>query len=477
MDKNLRVPPHSTESEIALLACIMIDENAAENILENASMKEFYHERNRIIFKNMKQLKSKGQAIDVITITTRLIDTNEIDSVGGVDYLTEIASNVPNAANSEKYLEILKEKSILRDLLSAGGKISELAFDLAEEADNLVTKAQDITSELGEGTRKKSIENISDVLVRHQAALDKLINKQGTKNVSGVTSGFQELDKYTNGFQKSDLIIVAGRPGMGKTSFGLSVLLNAAKAGFHCAFFSLEMSSEQLVRRLISGEGKILQKTLRTGDFKADDFDKHIKAVTALDELPIYLDDTSQITVNQIKAKCRKLFNNHTLDIIFVDYLQIMGSSKNVTVREQQISEISRGLKNLAKEFDVPVVALAQVSRLVEKAENKRPRLSDLRESGAIEQDADIIIFLYRDKVYNPNTTLNDIAEVIIEKHRNGENGTAYVKFDDRFTLFDGSKDVDQADARNQVEKNKLSKSIKKGKSDKPEKIPGLADD
>lgn len=475
MEKNFKVPPHSDESEIALLACMMLDENAAESILETATPDDFYQERHRIIFKNMKQLKDRGRAIDLVTVSSRLTDNNELDKVGGIDYLTEIASNLPNAANADKYLEIIKEKSILRELIKAGTNITELAFNVVEDTDSLITKAQDITSDLGEGTKRKSIEYITDVLERHQKQLDHLINNKDNKSISGVTSGFSHLDNITSGFQKSDLIIVAGRPGMGKTSFALSVLLNASQAGFNCAIFSLEMSSEQLVTRLISSVSKISQKTLKTGKLTADDVDKHVKAIELLSQLPIYLDDTPSITVNQIKAKCRKLYNNNKLDIIFIDYLQIMGFNKNNNVREQQISEISRGLKNLAKEFNVPVIALAQVSRTVEKAENKRPKLSDLRESGAIEQDADIIIFLYRDIYYFQDSALKDTAEIIIEKHRNGQNGTVYAHFDPEHTLFDNSVKVNQDEAKKIIQTTKLMKSSSKTtKSNMPENIPGL---
>lgn len=464
IDKN---PPSSIDAENAVLASILIDSDVAEILIENAMEDDFYFPHNKAIFTALKELHKRGQALDIVTLFDKIASENLESKVGGIEYVSTLLQTIPNAANAEKYLKILKEKAILRNLISAGTEISNLGYDLSEDVNNLIDKAQDITSSLGDGaSKKRSAEYIEDVILRYQTNLEKVIEENtGNSDITGVPSGFAPLDKITNGFQKSDLIIVAGRPAMGKTSFGLSILLNAAKQGKYCAFFSLEMSSEQLVRRLISTEAKISQHTLRTANFNSDELGRHNEALNNLAKLPVYLDDTTSITTNQIKAKCRKLYNEGKLDIIFIDYLQIMGYSSHLQIREQQISEISRSLKNMAKEFNIPVVALAQVNRNVEKAENKRPRLSDLRESGAIEQDADIIMFLYRDKVYNENTIIPNIAEIIIEKHRNGENGTAYVHFNQQFTHFDGSVHVNQAEIKKLVEENRKTKITTKGSS------------
>lgn len=464
IDKN---PPSSIDAENAVLASILIDSDVAEILIENAVEDDFYFPHNKAIFTALKELHKRGQALDIVTLFDKIASDKLESKVGGIEYVSTLLQTIPNAANAEKYLKILKEKSILRNLISAGTEISNLGYDLSEDVNNLIDKAQNITSSLGDGaSKKRSAENIEDVILRYQTNLEKVMEENtGNSDITGVPSGFAPLDKITNGFQKSDLIIVAGRPAMGKTSFGLSILLNAAKQGKHCVFFSLEMSSEQLVRRLISTEAKISQHTLRTANFNSDELGRHNEALNNLAQLPVYLDDTTSITANQIKAKCRKLYNEGKLDIIFIDYLQIMGYSSHLQIREQQISEISRSLKNMAKEFNIPVVALAQVNRNVEKAENKRPRLSDLRESGAIEQDADIIMFLYRDKVYNENTIIPNIAEIIIEKHRNGENGTAYVHFDQQFTHFDGSVQVNQSEIKKLVEENRKTKITAKGSS------------
>ena len=468
-----KVPPHSLEAEQAVIASILIDNNAAEEIINNLNADDFYQPAHKVILGALHNLNKKGQALDLVTLFSQLTDENNLEKAGGIEYISELVNTVPNAANADKYIDILKEKAALRSLISAGSQISSLGYEVSEDVEILIDKAQDITSNLGDAANlRRFVEPISQVLERHQEQLNKIQqeNQSGNKDITGVPSGFDALDKITNGFQKSDLIVTAGRPGMGKTAFGLSVLLNAAQVGKTCAFFSLEMSSESLVKRLISAIAHIGQKTLRTGNFTSDEIERYIEANNILEKLPIYLDDTPAVTVNQIKSKCRKLYNAGTLDIIFVDYLQIMGYGKNLQNREQQISEISRSLKGMAKEFNVPVIALAQVNRNVEKSDNKRPRLSDLRESGAIEQDADIIMFLYRDKVYNPDTAYKNVAEIIIEKHRNGEQGTAYVEFNAAYTHFDKDVKVDQKEmealARSTIKKVKTGAG-RKGSSSK----------
>lgn len=475
-DRSSKVPPHNTEAEQAVLASILIDANVAAEFIDIIQEEYFYTPAHKIIFSALQALARKGQALDLVTLATRLQDENNLDKAGGIDYISELVQTLPNAANVSSYLDVLREKNVLRQLISAGAEISRLGFSVSDEIDNLIDKAQDITSELGEKSfNKRDIEPINEVLLRSSENLTKIIEEWGAnKDVTGVPSGFAALDKLTNGFQKSDLIIVAGRPGMGKTSFGLNVLLNAAKAGKKCAFFSLEMSSEQLVNRLISSEGEIGQNKLRTGNLTHDETYRHAEVMNTLSKFDIYLDDTSQITVNQIKAKCRKLFNKKSLDMIFVDYLQIMGYNKNAQNREQQISEISRSLKGLAKEYNVPVMALAQVNRNVEKSENKRPNLSDLRESGAIEQDADIIMFLYRDDFYDKNTPLKNIAEIIVAKHRNGETGTAYVGFNPSFTQFDGKTNINQDEVRELIRMSKGASG--RGRRKKP-LAPGEVDE
>ncbi len=450
MDNNsTKVPPNSLEAEQAVIASLLIDSEIVDSIISTIKVDDFYYPSHKFILEALVVLHGKGKPLDLVTLLSQLTDDDKLEKAGGIEYLSELVTIIPNSANADKYIEILKEKAILRSLITAGGKISSLGYNISDDVESLVDKAQDITSALGEGAGlRRFIEHISLVLERHQEMLNKIQeeNQTGSKDITGVPSGFDALDKITNGFQRSDLIVVAGRPGMGKTAFGLSALLNAAKTGKNCAFFSLEMSSEQIVKRLISAIGKIGQRTLRTGNFSSSEMEQYIEANNVLEHLPIYIDDTPSITVNQIKGKCRKLYNDGKLDIIFVDYLQIMGYNKQMQNREQQISDISRSLKAMAKEFNIPVVALAQVNRNVEKSDNKRPRLSDLRESGAIEQDADIIMFLYRDKLYNPDTVFKNVAEIIIEKHRNGEQGTAFVEYNASYTYFDKDVEVNQSE-------------------------------
>ncbi len=433
-----KVPPHNLEAEQAVLASTIIDTDVIDELLGTLDADDFYDPAHRCIYEALSALHKLGKPLDLVTLIGRLQDENSIDKAGGYEYVTNLVQIIPNAANMTGYCNIIKEKSLLRKMVHIGGEISNMGFNTVDPVEDLVDNAQALAYDLGADKLKSDAEHIGTVMTQVYERLEKLYESDDKlKNVSGVPSLFPDLDKITNGFQPSDLIIVAGRPGMGKTSFGLNVLFNAASLGYTCVFFSLEMSSMQLVQRLISSEKKISSEKLRTGNFKHDDWRALGEIVSEIDKMPIYLDDTPQITVNQIRAKCRKLKSKlGKLDMIFVDYLQIMGFNKSITVREQQISEISRSLKSLAKELDVPVMAFAQVNRGVEARSDNRPMISDLRESGAIEQDADIIMFLYRDAFYNKDTKYVNIAEVIVAKHRNGSTGTVYLDFDPSFTSF-----------------------------------------
>lgn len=433
---NQKIPPHNIEAEQAVLASAIIDTNVIDELLGTLTANDFYIPTHKLIFEAMQALYKLGKPLDIITLVTRLKDENNVDDTI-YDYVTNLVKIIPNSANMSSYSNIILEKALLREMITAGGKITELGFNTTDPVDDLVNDAQALVYKLGADNKKSEAEHISKVFQSTYNKLEKLYERADNSDVSGVPSCFPDLDKITNGFQPSDLIIVAGRPGMGKTSFGLNVLYNAAEKGNVCVFFSLEMSSEQLVNRLISAEKKISSDKLRTGRLINDDWRALSDFTSKLEKLEIYLDDTPQITVNQIRAKCRKLKSKlGKLDIVFVDYLQIMGFNKSINVREQQISEISRSLKSLAKELEVPVVAFAQVNRGVEVRADNRPIISDLRESGAIEQDADIIMFLYRDAVYNKETKFYNVAEVIIAKHRNGSTGTVYLDFDPNFTYF-----------------------------------------
>ncbi len=434
---NKKIPPHNIEAEQAVLASAIIDSNVIDELLGSLKAEDFYLPAHQKIFEAIQSLYKLGKPVDLVTLVARLQDENAMDAAGGYDYVTDLVQIIPNSANMSGYCNIIIEKALLRKMVTVGGKITELGFNSVDPVDELVNDAQALAYDLGADKMKSDAEHIGNVLKSSYDKLEKLYNTSDSNDVSGVPSCFPDLDKITNGFQPSDLIIVAGRPGMGKTSFGLNVLYNAAKKGNVCVFFSLEMSSEQLVNRIISAEKKISSDKLRTGRLINDDWRALSDFTAEIGKTEIYLDDTPQITVNQIRAKCRKLKSKTgRLDIVFVDYLQIMGFNKSITVREQQISEISRSLKSLAKELEVPVIAFAQVNRSVEVRADNRPIISDLRESGAIEQDADIIMFLYRDVVYNKETKYYNVAEVIIAKHRNGSTGTVYLDFDQNYTSF-----------------------------------------
>lgn len=435
-----KIPPHNIEAEQAVLASAIIDANVIDELLGTLEPDYFYEPRHKYIYEALVALRRAGKPLDLVTLITRLTDENTLEQSGGYEYVSELVQIIPNAANVEAYSNIIHEKALLRKMISVGASISEMGYNTVEPVEELINSAQAAAYDLGADRLRADAEHITAVLSKTYNKLEQLYEtSEGRSDISGVPSLFPDLDKITNGFQPSDLIIVAGRPGMGKTSFGLNVLFNAASKGYSCVFFSLEMSSEQLVNRLISCEKKIGMDKLRTGNLNQDNWRDLGEFSSQLEKFEIYLDDTPQITVNQVRSKCRKLKSklNGRLDMIFVDYLQIMGFNKNITVREQQISEISRSLKALAKELNVPVMAFAQVNRGVEARADSRPIISDLRESGAIEQDADIIMFLYRDVMHNKDSVYKNIAEVIVAKHRNGSTGTVYLGFDPSFTSFE----------------------------------------
>lgn len=434
-----KIPPHSLEAEQAVLASAIIDANVIDELLGTLNAEDFYQSAHRCIYEALINLNTAGKPLDLVTLITRLTDEGTLEKAGGLEYVSELVRIIPNAANVEAYSRVIGEKALLRQMISAGASISELGYNVAEPVEDLIDSAQAIAYGLGADRSRSDAKHIKTVANDVYDNLAKRFDNRSSNDdgeVSGVPSGFPDLDKITNGFQRSDLIVVGARPGMGKTSFGLNVLYNAAVAGHAGIFFSLEMSSEQLVNRLISSECKIGSDALRTGRFNSDDWIKLGEFTSKLERLEIYLDDTPSITVNQVRAKCRKLMAKlkGRLDIIFIDYLQIMGVNKSLSVREQQISEISRSLKALAKELNIPVIAFAQLNRGIEARADNRPVLSDLRESGAIEQDADIVMFLYREK---DDPAYQNVAELLIRKHRNGRTGDVFLHFEPNFTRFD----------------------------------------
>ena len=431
----LRTPPHEISAEQAVLAAILIDDKAIDKVLPVLDSNDFYHPSNKHIYTHLLKLHNNNKPLDIVTLSASLNDTGEMNKAGGLEYVSSLVSILPNASNIIHYAEIVKDKALLRHLIEESADISEKAYSFSGNVSELVDEAEKKIFSLAEYKVKKDITPIGDMITDTLKKLDKLYNNKD--QITGVPTGFIDLDKITNGMQNSDLVIIAGRPAMGKTSFALNIALNAArKANSTVAIFSLEMSSQQLVQRLLSSEARVDASKLRSGKLYEEDWNNLTIASSELNDLKLFIDDTPAINVTELRAKCRRLKRESGLDMVIIDYLQLMSGGKSDS-REQQISEISRSLKALAKEIDIPVLALSQLNRGVEGRNDKRPMPSDLRESGAIEQDADIIIFLYRDEVYHKDSNDKGVAEIIIAKHRHGPTDVIKLTFIKEFTRFE----------------------------------------
>jgi replicative DNA helicase len=430
-----RTQPQSIEAEQAVLGAILIDGEALLTVMERLGPDDFYRAAHQRIYEAMLRLNDEGEPIDLITLTTDLQNHKLLDEVGGVGYLTELANAVPTASNVGYYAEILEEKSMLRRLIRAATQIVSSGYASAEDVNQLISDAEQKILEIS-NRRGDGFISIRDVLMDVFERVEFLFNHKG--GTTGIASGFPDLDKMTAGFQRNDLIIVAARPSVGKTAFALNIAQNVGvRSKESVAIFSLEMSASQLVQRMICAEANVDAGRMRTGFLESDDWEKLTMAIGSLSEAEIYIDDSPSITVADIRAKCRRLKKERGLGMILIDYLQLIhgrsGSSDN---RQQEVSEISRTLKAIARELEVPVIALSQLSRGVEQRQDKRPMMSDLRESGSIEQDADIVAFLYRDDYYNPETEKKNIIEIIIAKQRNGPTGTVELVFLKNFNKF-----------------------------------------
>ncbi len=437
----LRVPPQSLMAEEALLGGVMLENEALAQVTDYVKEADFYRPGNREIFSSILTLAKNQEPIDLVTVADHLKQRKKLDAVGGSGYLSSLVDNVHTAANLTSYARIVKNKSLLRSLIATSTDIIEQSYGEIEDVDSLVDQAERAILEVARNRGQSEITPINEIVKRSFAAIDAAYRSNST--ITGVATGFSKIDNLTSGFQRSDLIIIAGRPSMGKTSFALNIAQNSAAnpdSNSKVAFFSLEMSKEQLVTRLLCSQSEINAQTLRGGLLKDEDWPRLSAAAAVVSELPIYIDDTSAISVMEMRAKARRLKNDKGLDLVFVDYLQLMrGDGES---REREISEISRSLKAMAKELDVPVVALSQLNRSVESRPDKRPQLSDLRESGAIEQDADVIMFVYRDEVYNKDNPENaGLAEILVRKQRNGPTGVAEMRFFGEFTTF---RDIDR---------------------------------
>lgn len=431
-----RVPPQNLEAEQAVLGAILLEAEALIASMERLRAEDFYSVSHQRIFEVMVALGEDGEPIDLVTLTARLQDLGQLDEVGGVSYLAKLAGAVPTAANVEYYAQIVEEKSMLRRLIRTATQIVSSGYATEDDVGVLLSDAERRIMELSHNRSSSGFISIRDVLMDVFERVEFLYNHRG--GVTGIPSGFVDLDKMTSGFQRNDLIILAARPSVGKTAFALNVAQNVAvRASETVAIFSLEMSAAQLVQRMICAESNVDATRMRTGDLKGDDWEKLSMAIGSLSEAQIFIDDTPGITVADIRAKCRRLKKEKGLGMILIDYLQlIQGRGKAGENRQQEVSEISRTLKMIARELEVPVIALSQLSRGVEQRQDKRPMMSDLRESGSIEQDADIVAFLYRDDYYDKETEKKNIIEIIIAKQRNGPVGTVELVFLKQFNKF-----------------------------------------
>ena len=431
-----KVPPHDEDAEQAVLGSMLTDNDAVMAAVEVLKEDAFYREDNKIIYQAILNLYSKSEPIDIITLKDELESMGKFEQVGGFEYLASLPDKVPTTANVQKYIKIVEEKSVLRNLIKTANEIIELGYNPTEDVEDIMDGAEKKIFDIMQSKNTKSYTPIKDVLVESFTNLEKLYNQK--QHVTGVPTQFYDLDDKTAGLHGSELILVAARPAMGKTAFALNIATNAAlRANVPVAIFSLEMSKDQLVNRMLCSEAMVDSNKVRTGKLDEEDWTKLAEAIGPLSEAGVYIDDTPGISVMEIRTKCRKLKMEKNIGLVVIDYLQLIsGSNKRNGSREQEISEISRSLKVLAKELNVPVIALSQLSRAVEQRDDHRPMLSDLRESGAIEQDADIVMFLYRDDYYNKESAEKDIAEVIIAKQRGGSTGTVKLYRMGNYTKF-----------------------------------------
>ncbi len=437
MDRGMfvdRVAPQNLEAEQAVLGAILLEGEALIVASERLVPEDLYRAAHQHIFEAMLGLGEAGEPVDLITLSTKLANVGLLEEVGGIGYLTELANAVPTAANVGYYAQIIEEKAMLRKLIRAATQIASDGYTSTDDVGELISDAERRILELS-GRRGEGFIAIRDVLMEVFERVEHLFHHKG--GTTGIPSGFPDLDKMTSGFQRSDLIIVAARPSVGKTAFALNIAQNVGvRARETVAIFSLEMSAAQLVQRMICAEANVDAGRMRTGYLEGDDWEKLTMAIGSLSEANIYIDDSPALTVADIRAKCRRLKKERGLGMILIDYLQLIHGRKGSDNRQQEVSEISRTLKQIARELEVPVIALSQLSRGVEQRQDKRPMMSDLRESGSIEQDADIVAFLYRDDYYDKESEKKNIIEIIIAKQRNGPVGTVELAFMKNFNKF-----------------------------------------
>ncbi|MFC0300400.1 replicative DNA helicase [Virgibacillus soli] len=433
---NDRIPPHNIEAEQSVIGAIFLEPEAFSTASQFLMPEDFYRAGHQRIFEIMLKLSDRGEPIDILTVTSALKDTKSLDEAGGVSYLTEIAQSVPTAANIEYYCKIVEEKALLRRLIRTATDIVTVTYDREDEVDDVLNEAEKNILEVSNRQNAGAFKAIKDVLIEVYDNIETLHNQKS--DITGIPTGYRDLDRITSGFQRNDLIIVAARPSVGKTAFALNIAQNVAvHTDENVAIFSLEMGAEQLVQRMLCAEGNIDAQRMRSGQLESEDWGRLTMAMGSLSNAGIFIDDSAGIRVSEIRSKCRRLKQEHGLGMILIDYLQlIQGSANSKDNRQQEVSEISRSLKALARELNIPVIALSQLSRGVEQRQDKRPMMSDLRESGSIEQDADIVGFLYRDDYYDKESEQQNIIEIIIAKQRNGPVGTVELAFVKEYNKF-----------------------------------------
>lgn len=432
-----RVPPHNLEAEKSVIGASMLSRDALFDVLEEITADDFYSKSNKEIFTVITDLQRNNVPVDVLTVSEELKKRNTLEAVGGRVYVAGLSSptQVPSVSNAKDYAKIVAQKATLRRLIETADAIASKGYEEKEDTLDILEFAEKGIFDISQSRQHKDTARIQDILMTNLSDISERMQHQG--GVTGVTSGLIDLDKKLSGFQKSDMVVLAARPSMGKTAFALNVAVNAAiKGNANVLIFSLEMSKEQLSQRILSMESRVESQKMSTGDIGAADWDKISTALDSLNKANIVIDDTPGIKMMEIKNKCRRMKAEQGLDMIILDYLQLMEGDKRSDNRQQEITGLSRGMKLLAREMDCPIIVLSQLSRAPDQRENHRPVLSDLRESGAIEQDADVVIFLYRDEVYHEDTEKPDVCEIIVAKHRNGPIGTVDVAWQSKFTRF-----------------------------------------
>lgn len=446
----IKVPPHSVEAEQAVLGGLMLDNSTWDSVTEIIAQADFYRQDHRLIFGAVERLAGEGEPLDVVTLSEWLERAGDIEDAGGLKYLAELAEKTPGATNIKAYSQIVRERSVLRQLIEVSGGIADSAFnpqgrtsdDLLDEAERNVFRIAETRAKEGTGPQ-----SINPILTKALSRIEELF--ESGDSITGLTTGFKDLDEWTSGIQPSDLVIIAGRPSMGKTTFAMNVVENALISSSTPALvFSMEMPADSIAMRMLSSLGRINQTRMRSGRLEEDDWPRLTSAVSLLKDKPLYIDDTPGLSPTEMRSRARRVAreNDGKLGLIMVDYLQLMRVPGNTEGRTAEISEISRSLKGLAKELKCPVVALSQLNRSLEQRPNKRPVNSDLRESGAIEQDADVIMFIYRDEVYNEDSPDKGIAEIILGKQRNGPIGTVRLAFLGKYTKFEDLAHGDYGD-------------------------------